>query len=328
MSYIKNYYLFIFSVFVCISCDKYIDEDLSEESLVVLSPANNIVTTNANISFWWENLKTADVYCLQVVTPNFQKCESLVLDTNIVGTKFEFDFAPGKYEYRLRASNSFSQTNFFYGSFEIDSTLYLGKLKVELQFPARQTYLNTNNVLFTWGQVEKADSYVFSLQKGDESGIYVIYPQTISSISLESNDFLDAILEEGEYTWSVFAENTISTSLSNFQTFFIDRTAPNVAKLEMPKDIDTLSTQNNGVTFTWVPATDNYKFGADSIFVYQIPDSLAKTKVLIGRYSGDATCKVTNLSPRKWYLWSIVSYDAALNKTQTIGIGNRFYIKD
>ncbi|TAJ09153.1 hypothetical protein DMA11_20665 [Marinilabiliaceae bacterium JC017] len=104
------------------SCDDIMEEDITGEKPVVLSPGQQSKINSEKVTFWWEVLNGAEKYCMQVVKPDFENIEMLVVDTLIDVNKFTASFQHGKYEWRLRAENGGYSTVYVYRSFSVDTT--------------------------------------------------------------------------------------------------------------------------------------------------------------------------------------------------------------
>src|SRR6185369_6148207 len=86
-----------------LSCDDFIEKDISKKNVMILSPPDGYVTNSLTQTFWWQEIDGAEQYNLQVVRPNFSSVQQLVLDTTTSGNKFNYSFLPGIYQWRIRA---------------------------------------------------------------------------------------------------------------------------------------------------------------------------------------------------------------------------------
>jgi hypothetical protein len=94
------------------SCGEIIEPSIDKKNVHLLAPGNNYQSANNNVSFWFEAIDGALFYRLQVVSPTFDSIGVLVLDTLINTNKFMYTIEPGKYQWRVRAENNSSKTNF------------------------------------------------------------------------------------------------------------------------------------------------------------------------------------------------------------------------
>jgi hypothetical protein len=87
-------------------CEEVLEPSLEDKKVHLLGPANNLVTLDSTHSFFWDELKGATHYQLQVVTPNYAAPVYLVADTTITKLYFDIELPSGQYQWRVRAKNS------------------------------------------------------------------------------------------------------------------------------------------------------------------------------------------------------------------------------
>jgi len=101
------------SVFVVIqSCAEVIEKDLTKVTVQLSAPVDNLVTSDSVVSFHWEPVESAVNYKLQVVSPAFDSVAKFVADTTIQTNLFYMTLLPGKYQWRMQALNSSSNTSY------------------------------------------------------------------------------------------------------------------------------------------------------------------------------------------------------------------------
>ena len=111
----------------CISCDDIFIEDISNRELSIICPNDNWElelqddsTTTADVVFWWEYLKGADYYDLQLVSPEFSNIDKLLFDVVVDSTnKYDVILPAGYYQWRIRARNSSFSTDYVIRSFSV-----------------------------------------------------------------------------------------------------------------------------------------------------------------------------------------------------------------
>ena len=95
---------FLTVVFTCIisamlvSCQDLVEINLAKKSITVLAPANNTTSPSFTQTFWWNEVKGANSYNLQIVKPSFNSIQQLNLDTTITTSQFVFTLLPGTYQ--------------------------------------------------------------------------------------------------------------------------------------------------------------------------------------------------------------------------------------
>lgn len=158
----KYVYLVITLLFVSIGCSDFIEEDIEEDILVLLGPADGVETETQVLTFWWNYLDGASAYRLQIVSPNFENMVSLELDTLITGNSFLDTLYPGNFEWRVRAENSAYYTEYTSSSLIIledentseDATVWVS--------PIGNTMVKNTNLAFTRDQIRNKDSFHIS----------------------------------------------------------------------------------------------------------------------------------------------------------------------
>jgi len=101
-------------LFACLvsACSDVLPEDLADEKIVLLAPANGLVTTTQTHTFWWEINDDADAYLLQIVSPSFDSIVELIEEVEITeGLTYETVLGEGNYQWTVLGVNSVSQTD-------------------------------------------------------------------------------------------------------------------------------------------------------------------------------------------------------------------------
>lgn len=294
---------------VLYSCTKdIIEPDLSGKAVVLLSPANGFETTTLTHLFWWEEVKNASSYNLQIVSTSFSSIQSLLLDTNLTTNKFAFTLPPGLFEWRVRAFNSSSKGPYSIFSLQIDSTSSLIGQTVVLNSPTNTLLTKTVTHTFQWDTLYNADEYRLQIINNTTS-------QTVVDVTL-TTDTARYTLSEGTYTWKVRAQNSTSVSAYSSRTLTIDITAPVVSVQSFPANKDTISGTDS---LAWIRSAAAI---ADTLFIY--PDSLVSSLVFKG-YVTDQDYTFPGIINQD-YFWRLKSVDAAGNWS-TYGTLRKFWVK-
>lgn len=97
----------ILLVFITFSCEEILEiDDISNEKVTLLAPANGVSIPNNQVNFSWEAVEEADEYQLQVAIPSFEEAIEIVADTTFSQRTYSQSFEIGDYEWRVRALNS------------------------------------------------------------------------------------------------------------------------------------------------------------------------------------------------------------------------------
>lgn len=304
----KNYWIINMVVLAALlgSCKDIIEPDLKNQTVNLLSPSNGFNSQSASISFWWDEVKYATKYHLQVVKPNFSGIQALLLDTNLTTNKFTYSFGSGPYQWRVRAENGSSQTAYVTRSFSIDSTLNLANQAITLSLPADNYISNVYKQQFKWLLLSSADDYRVEVLSGGSN---------IFTNATYTKDTLTYIFPgDGTYTWRVKGQNVQSSTPFTSRTIIIDGTVPNTPTLTLPNDQDSTSflvgtKTKAAISLSWDRGVVTGSAITDSVSIYQVP----ATSVNIKKAS-TTTAYSDSLATGKYY-WKVISIDAAGNKS-------------
>lgn len=101
------------------ACTDFVEPSIEKKETMILAPVNGAESIEGELTFWWEEVEHALGYRLQVVSPGFKNAVTLHLDTLVNTYKFTDTLGPGVYEWRVRAENGSSRTEYAKGSFVI-----------------------------------------------------------------------------------------------------------------------------------------------------------------------------------------------------------------
>lgn len=293
-------------VIYSVSCRDIFEEDLEQSTIEIYSPADQSENFSLSQTFWWEELKDADSYHLQIVTPDFEQSQTLLLDSIVTVTQFIYTLSPGTYEWRVKGLNGSSETVYSTASFSIlsDSVGDLSNQIMVLSSPSNNLITNELSITFKWDTITYANGYRFELASPDFNGTEVISPQILATDS-----FTHLFSNEGEYEWRVRASNDISVTTYSTRSIHIDTTAPNQPTLIAPAHNSI--TSDSIIVFTWDRGTVSGSDIFDSIFIYT--DSIILSNIH-SMSMASATNFSDSLSPNT-YFWRVQSYDLAGNQS-------------
>lgn len=212
------------------SCSEFIEPSIENRTVDVLAPANGLETNSYQQTFWWNPMSDALFYRLQVVSPKFDNVSKLILDTLIKKDKFVYTMDPGKYEWRVRAENGSSASNYTTRSLEIFPSS-LAEQSVQLSVPSMGTYFSKPEVRFEWLKLFGATVYRLQVDNNnflDENNMTL-------NVTTNNFGFLQTLTKEGTYQFRVRAENaTENSKWSTVRTFNYDATGPDKVSLSTP----------------------------------------------------------------------------------------------
>jgi hypothetical protein len=294
----KNLFLVLLGIVILsVSCKDIVEMDLSNQSVVIIAPANNTQTPSSTQLFKWEELEGALEYQIQIVKPDFANIQQFVLDSTISSTEYMYSLLPGTYQWRIKALNGSSQSNYTTYNLTIDSTLDLSGQLVALGLPVNNHYTNTAVTNFSWGSLSNATHYIFQILNSSGGAVYT---QTIAGPATSASYTFTA---EGDYQWQVMAQNATSVSSPASRNISFDQTAPTAPSLSTPAANDTSS---NPVFLSW---TSDANAIMDSVFVYADTNLTVLVKDTV---TSNQFLNYTGIAGQD-YFWRVKSRDAAGN---------------
>lgn len=88
------------------ACDDVFEKDLTGCPVWLIAPGDSVTTVVARQLLLWEPLEGATAYRLRIATSDFHRPEVCLLDTLVMGCRYEQTFRPGVYTWGVRAENS------------------------------------------------------------------------------------------------------------------------------------------------------------------------------------------------------------------------------
>ena len=92
-------------------CSEILSADISQDSVVVLGPADSTFTQSASVLLWWEENRDIEQYRLQVANPTFD-APSQLIDTTLIAQTLTLSLEPGQNTWRIKGVNEGSETEF------------------------------------------------------------------------------------------------------------------------------------------------------------------------------------------------------------------------
>lgn len=296
-------------------CEDLFVEDITQENIQLLAPADSLRTAHFTHNFWWTALEGASQYKLEVVLGTFEFSERLVLDSTLSLNSFEYSLLPGNYQWRVQGVNSNYNSSFSTFNLFIDTSIVLTNSTVVLTHPQENFVSSQLTSAFSWEPLSNADHYLWELREASGNLIYKLEDLTMPSVYYNFS-------EDGHYNWQVKAFNNTSNTFTSFssRSLFIDSTPPEAVVLLHP--IDTAQLTGDSVVFQWISeqyqegataSTDYLYIAADSIFSHP-PISLAQGIETYTQTLNTGT-----------YYWKVLCMDAAGNSSPENQI-HQFYL--
>lgn len=296
------------------SCKDFFEEDISSESMVIITPSNNAISTNLNITFDWDDLQGAYDYRFLIGSPNLSSPSSFYLDSTCDVSVLELTLNPGNYEWKLKAQNSSSATPYSQMmNLTIDSSYSLTGQSILSFVPLDNYFTNSSSFAFNWQDLYSAEQYNLLLKKGANwnTGL-IILDTTLTSTNLVN----PMVLAEDNYTWGVKALNNLpsETDFSTPKSIKIDLTVPNSVNLNLPSDMTQGLNADSSYLFDWSRAANSGTVQSslfDSIYIYN--DTIQEALFRYGSLQEDTS--LTLPSSSGIYYWNVITFDEAGNQS-------------
>ncbi len=279
-----------------VSCTHdFVEVDLRDKTLVLLSPPDNYITASNQVNFWWEELDGAAEYRLQVVDSSFTYINQLMLDTTVSSASYSVSLPPGDYEWRVKALNGSSSTAFSIPrNLTVDTTSNISSQVIFLLSPAANYFTNNPTQTFSWSPLGSADDY--RLRILDQQS-------TVIADMILQEDTASYTFSPGTYTWQVRGQNSVSNTPYSSRSITIDITSPSAPSPVLPANGDTIASP---AQLSWTRDASAY---GDSLFIY--PDSLISAAVYQSFLTATSYSFAGNSG--QVYFWRLKSRDQAGN---------------
>lgn len=304
MKTINKIILFTLAI-VTMSCEDIFEEDITNNSVQIISPRNGAIIESNVVNFQWNSLKGASKYRVQVYGAN----QAIVLDSLVSKTNLTYPLIQGEYQWRIRGENFAYQSSYsFPVSFSTVISNDLTNQQVVLSSPQNDISVNFTNVTLNWQSLPNATSYsieVINISNGQQ--IYSNTAITGTSVTLNV-----PTLTDGTYEWRVKAKNSTTETLQYaVRKFSIDTVIPNQPQNVTPAN-NSVQIINQQLSFTWTIATDSGT--VQSPISYKIEFSNDESFTTISQTSNASSTTFQQIfSTAGIYYWRIKATDQAGN---------------
>lgn len=188
------------------------NEDFQSNTVLLTSPANNLITKTPTQSLSWQSIIGATNYQLQV----FDSSSTLLLDVNTANTSYNYTFPEGSFQWKVRATNGTDYTLYSARSILVDIT---PPNTPTLSTPANLSSTTVTDISFQWTRTPISGS-----TERDSIYIYTDNALTILDSKAQATSPFSKTLSEGTYYWRVKAFDTAGNvgSVSSTFSFTID----------------------------------------------------------------------------------------------------------
>lgn len=299
-----NKIIFIALAILTYSCDDILEEDISDDTVQIISPTEDAIIESNVVDFKWASLEGADKYRIQIYEDQILLLDSLTSKTNIT-----LPLETGSYSWSVRGENYAYESLYSSPSnFSTNIPDDLTDQQVVLSSPENNKFLNFINVPFAWEFLANATTYnikIINTTTGLE--VYSKPNLTANSLTLDLTS-----LEDGNYEWQLTAKNNESeTKRYSARKFNIDTTTPNQPKNTLPADNST-QTVNSNVTYTWSIAADIGTSKSPVSYIVEFASDVDFNAIIDTQNSNSTTLQRTATATGIYY-WRVRATDGAGN---------------
>ncbi|WP_415061084.1 Ig-like domain-containing protein [Flavobacterium sp.] len=183
------------------------NEDFQNNTVILSSPVSNLITNTNVQNLSWQPVIGAVSYELQITNSS----NVFILDQTLTNTNYNYTFADGSFEWRVRASNGTLQTLFSSRSILVDTTAPNTPV---LSLPANNSTIVENDVTFSWTRT--------AINGSNENDTIKIYSDIgLTNLIEESQNTspFTTNLDDGTYYWIVIASDEAGNTSSQSTTF-------------------------------------------------------------------------------------------------------------
>ncbi|MDO5981440.1 hypothetical protein [Flavivirga spongiicola] len=180
-------------------------EDLSNQSVLLQTPSENLYTNNKNIIFTWNSLASADTYTFVLAKKLggeqtvFQQADITKTSLNIDPTKLDED---AEYIWKLKAINTTSETFFSVRSLFIDTVI---PNQPTLSEPLDDAKVSPSSVTFNWANGADSGTIQSLITNTLEISTNADFNTIIHSASTTNNSAVYEFVTPNTYYWRIKA---------------------------------------------------------------------------------------------------------------------------
>jgi len=185
------------------------DKDFGSNTVVLNTPANNLVTTTALQKMSWQPIIGAKKYQVQIYDAN----TVLVKEETVTTTSYDFSFPEGVYSWRVKAVNGDMNTLYSSRTITIDTK---APAIAQQQSPLDKSETTVKDISFQWSRAAVAGTV-------EADSIFIFTDSALKNLKLKNvatSPFVTS-LETGVYYWYVKsfdkAGNTSKSSVFSFK---------------------------------------------------------------------------------------------------------------
>lgn len=288
-------FLVAISVLTLVGCDDILEDDISNDEVVLFAPAEGVQLDSGNVTFVWDPLEDALDYRLLLVSPDFENPAQVWADTITTATSFTTALGPGTYTWGINAANSVYTTAFFTRTFTVVEVTDpdISDRSPNLISPAAGLEVDAGTFVFLWDTIRDATDYNLRIVSPSFENIRTVIADTVTSLSRASVQ-----LDSGVYEWGVQALNASSLSMRSVRSITVDVAFENRA-LEIISPSEGATLDSGSVVFIWEPLRD-----AETYEFQLVTPTFDAISTIVSEQEVNADRVSINLNPGS-YQWSL-----------------------
>lgn len=181
-------------------------ENLSTQQVILTSPVTNYYTNNSNLTLGWNALSAADSYDFELINNTlggsiiFQQTDISAINYTLNSTILNTD---GHYTWKVKATNSISETGFSTRDFYLDTVLPNQPIN---SLPANNsTQLINQNINFNWSIASDSGIVQSLISFRIEFSNDINFTTILQTSSVNTNSFQQLFNSPGDYYWRIRA---------------------------------------------------------------------------------------------------------------------------
>lgn len=167
------------------------NDDFQDNTVILLTPNNNLITKNAVQKLSWQSIIGATEYQLQILDTN----NEVVKEENNPATSINYTFPDGNFSWKVRASNGSKQTLYATRAIVVDTK---APNTPTLAVPADKSTTTTTSINFQYNRTPIAGSI-------EKDSLYVYTENALTNLKFKEqvNSPYSKTLTAGTYFWFV-----------------------------------------------------------------------------------------------------------------------------
>ncbi|MCF6133371.1 hypothetical protein [Flavobacterium wongokense] len=287
------------------SCEDIIEEDITNDTVIIVSPQNNQDIYSNVVNFQWNELDGADKYRVQVYSNS-----SVIVDSLVSQNHLSMPMTAGDYQWRIRGENFAYNSNYTFNyNFSVIATTDLTNQQTILNSPSDNFYTNNANVILNWQSLAAASTYSFELINVTNGESIVNQQSNLTATSLTLNSTI--LANDAQYKWKIKAVNTTSQTAFSFRNFYLDRSNPNTPTNTLPAT-DATYNANQQINFSWGIPADVGTIQSTISYVIEFSNNINFTSILQSSNATTASFQQSFATSGDYY-WRVKAKDLAGN---------------